>query len=141
MAGLLAVVVLVGGLHGIVMRGPTMPVCKAGTPCSEPAVGVLLIFSRGDRAVARVRSGAGGRYSVRLAAGRYTVRLDPTARIGFGLRPAAVRVTRGVDRRLDFAIDTGIRQAVADLRLSCARVVAAASAHSSNRAGPAPTGA
>ena len=109
MAGLLAVVVLVGGLHGIVTRGPTMPVCKAGTPCSEPAVGALLIFSRGNRAVARVRTGAGGRYSVRLAAGRYTVRLDPTPRIGLGLRPTTVRVVRGADRRLDFTIDTGIR--------------------------------
>jgi hypothetical protein len=56
-----------------------------------------------------VRTGVGGRYSVSLAPGRYTVRLGPSPRIGFGLRPVNVRVVGGVRRRLDFMIDTGIR--------------------------------
>lgn len=109
MAVLLVVVALVSGLHGVVTRGPTMPVCKVGIPCTKPAVGAVLVFSRGGRAMARVRTGTGGSYSIRLAAGLYTVRLDPTPRIGFGLRPSTVHVTRGADRRLDFSIDTGIR--------------------------------
>lgn len=110
MSCLLAVIALVSGLHGIVMRGPTMPVCKVGTPCSAPAaVGAVLIFSRNGTTVARVRTGAGGHYSIRLAPGRYTIRLNTTPRIGFGLRPERARVLAGTNRRLDFLIDTGIR--------------------------------
>jgi hypothetical protein len=109
MAALVAVVVLVSGLHGVVTRGPITPVCRVGSPCSEPAAGAVLVFLRGSRVVARVRTGAGGRYSIRLAPGLYRVRLAPTPRIGFGLKPTLVRVVRGSVRRLDFLIDTGIR--------------------------------
>jgi len=109
MAVLLSLVVLVSGLHGVVTRGPITPVCKVGVRCSEPAVGAVLVFLRAGHAVARVRTGVGGRYSIRLAPGLYTVRLSPTPRIGFGVRPTVVRVARGSYRRLDFLIDTGIR--------------------------------
>ena len=34
------------GLRGYVKRGPTMPVCRVGVPCTEPAAGVKLFFSR-----------------------------------------------------------------------------------------------
>ena len=94
-------------LHGVVMRGPTAPVCMAGKPCSEPAVGAVLVFTRGGRAV-RTRVGVGGRYSVRLAPGAYTVRQAPAPKIGFGIRPGRVVVGR-VATRADFSIDTGIR--------------------------------
>lgn len=107
---LLAVVVAaVSGLHGTVMRGPTMPVCKVGVPCSAPAVGARLTFSRGGTRVALVRVGAEGRYRVMLPAGVYTVRLSPQPRIGFGIRPERVRVRAGVVGKLDFSVDTGIR--------------------------------
>ena len=105
----LAVVALVSGLHGIVMRGPTMPVCRAGTPCSAPAAGAVLAFSRDGTRVAQVRVGADGRYSLRLVPGVYTVGLSPRPRIGFGIRPGEARVLPGANRRLDFLIDTGIR--------------------------------
>ena len=108
MHGLLAVVVALTGLHGVVTRGPTQPVCQVGKPCTEPAVGATLAFVRGGRIVARVRTGAGGRYAVRLAPGLYAVRVVPKQDLG-GLRPGGVRVRRGVDARVDFAIDTGIR--------------------------------
>lgn len=104
---LLALVVAIGGLHGVVRRGPTTPVCRAGTPCSAPAVGAVLVFSRGGRDAARVRTGAGGRYSIHLPAGTYAVRLSPAQKIG-GLTPQHVRVRAAIDR-LDFRIDTGIR--------------------------------
>jgi len=94
-------------LHGVVMRGPTAPVCMTGKPCSEPAVGAVLVFSRDGRAV-RARVGAGGRYAVRLAPGIYTVRQAPAPRIGFGVRPERV-VVRRVATPADFSIDTGIR--------------------------------
>lgn len=108
MAALLALVLAASGLHGIVTRGPITPVCRVGKPCSEPAVGAVLVFSRNGSVAARVRTGAGGRYSVRLQAGLYAVRLSPPQHIG-GLKPAQVRVRAGVNGRLDFEIDTGIR--------------------------------
>ena len=88
------------------MRGPTTPVCVTARPCSEPAVGAVLAFSRDGRVV-RARVGVGGRYAVRLAAGTYAVRLLPAPKIGTGVRPGRIRVTRGA--RVDFFIDTGIR--------------------------------
>jgi len=108
MTVLIALALALSGLHGVVTRGPTTPVCRVGTPCSEPAVGALLVFSRGGRETARVRTGAGGRYSVRLPPGLYAVRVSPPQRIG-GLTPREARVRSGVNRRLDFQIDTGIR--------------------------------
>lgn len=107
MAVLIAFALALSGLHGVVTRGPTTPVCRVGTPCSEPAVGAVLVFSRGGRDAARVRTGAGGRYSVRLPLGSYAVRVSPLQRIG-GLAPRTVRVRTGMNR-VDFQIDTGIR--------------------------------
>jgi hypothetical protein len=108
MAALLALALALTGLHGVVTRGPTTPVCQVGKPCSEPAVGAVLVFSRGGTVAGRARSGAGGRYTVRLLPGLYTVRVSPPQHIG-GLTPSQVRVRAGAPRRVDFQIDTGIR--------------------------------
>ena len=91
-------------LHGTVRIGPTMPVCRAGVPCSKPAARVVLTFSRATVRV-RVRTDALGRYRVRLAPGTWTF----TTRVG--IRPAPVRfvVPRASSARRDFSIDTGIR--------------------------------
>jgi hypothetical protein len=107
MTVLIALALSLSGLHGVVTRGPTTPVCRVGTPCSEPTVGAVLVFSRDGRIAARVRSGMGGAYSVRLPLGSYTVRLSPSPAIG-GLTPRQVRVRAGMTRE-DFRIDTGIR--------------------------------
>jgi hypothetical protein len=109
MSALLALVVAVGGLHGVVMRGPTTPVCQVGKPCSAPAVGAVLVFSRDGAVAAQTRTGAGGWYSVRLRPGVYTVQLSPPPTIGRGVQPGQVRVRDGVFARVDFQIDTGIR--------------------------------
>src|SRR5438270_5260434 len=109
MAALLALALVTSGFHGVVTRGPTAPVCRIGKPCSEPAVGAVLVFARDGRVAARVRAGAGGRYVVHLAPGVYAVRVDPAQKIGSGLRPRRVNVRPGVLARLDFQIDTGIR--------------------------------
>lgn len=103
----MAVVIALVLLHGVVMRGPTQPVCQVGRPCSAPAVGVELVFARAGHVAARVKTVKGGAYSVRLAPGSYTVRLQPPPSIGTGLRPTTVRL-RGA-ARVDFFIDTGIR--------------------------------
>jgi hypothetical protein len=94
-------------LHGVVSRGPTQPVCQVGKPCSAPAPGVVLVFSHDGHDVARARTGAGGRYSLRIAPGYYAVRVLPKPAIGGGIRPRHIHVV-GASRR-DFAIDTGIR--------------------------------
>jgi hypothetical protein len=110
MAALLALVLalVASGLHGVVTRGPTTPVCRVGKPCTAPAVGAVLVFSHGGTVAARARAGTGGRYTVRLRPGLYAVRVSPSQRIG-GLTPRQVRVRSGVDGRVDFQIDTGIR--------------------------------
>jgi len=108
MSALLALALLASGLHGIVTRGPTTPVCRVGKPCTEPAVGAVLVFSHAGTVAARARTGAGGRYAVALRPGFYAVRVSPPQRIG-GLKPREVRVRSGVNGRVDFQIDTGIR--------------------------------
>jgi hypothetical protein len=102
-AALLALVLL----HGVVMRGPTQPVCQVGKPCSAPAVGVTLVFSRAGHTAVRVKTVQGGRYSVRLAPGTYSVSTAPRMTIGTGIRPSTVRVR--VTATVNFFIDTGIR--------------------------------
>jgi hypothetical protein len=62
---------LTSGLRGVVMRSPTKPICGEAEPCEEPAAGVVLRFSKGERLVARVTTGRAGGYSVKLRPGRY----------------------------------------------------------------------
>jgi hypothetical protein len=93
-------------LHGVVMRGPTQPVCEIGTPCSAPAPHVKLVFHRpGVDLVAT--TDARGRYSVRLRRGTYTVRIAQKPSIGRGLEPTRIVVRAAM--AADFNIDTGIR--------------------------------
>jgi hypothetical protein len=109
MSFLVALAVLTSGLNGVVMRGPTQPVCQVGKPCDAPAVGAVLVFSRAGHVAAQVRAGTGGHYSVRLAPGVYAVRVSPQPKIGTGIKPAQVTVVSDVVRRVNFFIDTGIR--------------------------------
>lgn len=104
---MIAVVIALSLLYGVVVRGPTTPVCMTGRPCTEPAVGAVLVFSR-DGVSKRVRVGSYGRYTVRLAPGTYTVRQAPMPKIGSGLRPDRV-VVRRTATRANFFVDTGIR--------------------------------
>jgi hypothetical protein len=102
-----ALALLLGTLHGQVMRGPTTPVCRVGQRCVAPAAGVWLSFTRAGKTT-DVRTDAKGFYRVRLAAGAYTVRTNQRP---FGTRPdpERVRVVAGKSRRVDFHVDTGIR--------------------------------
>jgi hypothetical protein len=109
MALLVALAIAASGLHGTVVRGPTQPVCQVGQPCSAPAAHTRLVFARSGHAAVQTLTDARGRYSVRLTAGFYTVRVAPAPSIGRGIRPLRVHVAPGVIARLDFFIDTGIR--------------------------------
>jgi hypothetical protein len=102
-----AVSLLVGTLHGHVMRGPIAPVCRVGVPCEAPAKQATLYFTRLGRTVTAVTD-AHGYYRIRLAGGMYAVRTKRQT-IGRGLEPRSVRVVSGSDKRADFHIDTGIR--------------------------------
>jgi hypothetical protein len=99
---------LASGLRGVVMRGPTKPICSDTEPCEAPAAGVVLRFARSGTVVARVRTNAAGAYRVLLRPGRYTV-TTPQRGIGTGLTPRAVRVPAGRIARVDFHLDTGIQ--------------------------------
>ena len=99
---------LKSGLHGVVMRGPTEPVCDETEPCEEPAVGVVLQFWQYGHLRAQVKTGTAGRYAVRLRRGRYAVK--PLRRgPGTGLTPRTVRVPAERLGRVDFHLDTGIQ--------------------------------
>jgi hypothetical protein len=96
-----------GVLTGTVTRGPTTPVCRAGTPCTEPARQLVLVFRR-PGAVERTRTDNAGHYRVHLPVGSWRVSLT---RVGVGtvLDPVEVQVVGGRIRTVDFSIDTGIR--------------------------------
>jgi hypothetical protein len=98
---------LLGTLHGHVMRGPIAPVCRVGTPCEAPAKHTTVYFTRLGRTVSAITD-AKGYYRIRLKGGVYSVRTKRQS-IGRGLEPRTVRVVAGRDRRADFHIDTGIR--------------------------------
>lgn len=96
------------GLHGVVMRGPTKPVCREGEPCEAPAKGLVLQFRREGRIVAQAKTTQTGRYLVRLRRGRYVV-TTPAARPGRQLTPRVVRVPCGRLDRVDLHLDTGLQ--------------------------------
>jgi hypothetical protein len=93
-------------VHGVVMRGPTKPVCEMATPCSERAAHVNLVFHRPGADVVATTDGQ-GRYSIRLRLGTYTVRTMQKMSIGRGIAPTRLVVRAAM--RADFDIDTGIR--------------------------------
>jgi hypothetical protein len=96
------------GLRGVVMEGPTKPVCHVDEPCEKPAGGVLLQFKRAGKVVAEAKTTSAGRYSVKLRAGSYAVKA-PRRPIGTGLTPWVVRVPRGRIAKVNFHLDTGIQ--------------------------------
>ena len=97
------------GLWGVVMRGPTTPVCTAEEPCSAPAKGVTLVFWRNGQPVGRATTNADGRYRLALGPGVYSVHTGTAQSIGRRLEPTRAQVLSGRYKRLDFSIDTGIR--------------------------------
>ncbi len=109
MQALLAIVTTVAGLHGFVTKGPTMPVCRVGVPCTAPAQVTLLFRNTRTARTFRTRSTPKGAYRIILAPGSYTVTTVERIGIGRGLTPRAVHVRTHHNDRLDFTIDTGIR--------------------------------
>jgi hypothetical protein len=96
------------GLRGTVVLSPSQPVCYEDEPCSKPASGYVMSFSRNGRVVGRATTRVDGRYRVLLAVGRYAVSFTPR-RPTLTLKPTSVLVVAGRIRRVDFEIDTGLR--------------------------------
>jgi hypothetical protein len=71
-------------------------------PCSVPASGITLSFSRGGAPALTTTTNAAGRYRVRLPTGRYAVS-GPEP-----LKPRHVDVPAGDARRVDFSSDTKV---------------------------------
>jgi carboxypeptidase family protein len=95
-------------LFGVVKRGPITPVCRAESPCTGPAAGTTLVFRQGGHDVARATTKDDGSYRLRLAPGKYAVRVG-RRRTFRPLDPASVTVRAGLKTRVNFFLDTGIR--------------------------------
>lgn len=104
-ASFLSALALTTGLYGVVVRGPTMPVCVAEKPCSAPAKHVRVSFLRNGRTY-RTWTDSRGTYRIALAPGRYVVRVTNDR---FGVTPASVVVSNGRFARQNLYVDTGIR--------------------------------
>jgi hypothetical protein len=96
------------GIRGVVIKGPITPVCRAGTPCSAPAAGVVLLVVRNGATVARATTARDGSFRVVLPPGSYLIRLTKASVPG-GMAPRAVRVRAGRFELVKLMIDTGIR--------------------------------
>jgi hypothetical protein len=94
-----------GVVRGTVTRGPVTPVCSAAQPCYAPAGGAKIVFLRRGRPIAHTTTRADGSYRIRLAGGRYGIRV----RRAFRWMPRQVLVRRRQVTRVDLVIDTGIR--------------------------------
>jgi hypothetical protein len=94
-----------GVVRGTVMRGPITPTCSDAQPCYAAAAGVKLVFLRNGRPIAHTTTGADGLYRIRLASGRYGIRVRGWRR----WTPTHVLIRRERITHLNVAIDTGIR--------------------------------
>src|SRR4051812_26304752 len=77
-------------LRGIVMRGPTAPVCRTRQPCSRPAAKALVLLTRSGRPAIRVRTDAHGHYRASLAPGTYRVTIPRREGVAISPRSAVV---------------------------------------------------
>ncbi len=99
------------GIRGRVTVGPMCPVVQEGVPCPDrPLAATIRIRKPGGKVVATVRSGAEGRFRVRLAAGRYVLEpVSPNAGAPPYAPPVAVRVRAHAFSRISITYDSGIR--------------------------------
>ena len=98
---------ITSGLRGVVMRGPTTPICHDDS-CEAPAKGLVLQFRRHGLVKAQVKTNQAGKYLVKLRPGRYAV-TTPGLRPGQRLTPRLVRVPRGRVGHVDLHLDSGIQ--------------------------------
>ncbi len=97
-----------GSVHGTVLSVPCAPVEQAGSPCAGRVVpGVTITYARGSEVAGHAVTDSVGRYSIDLAPGTYTVKLDTYMRLVSG--PPTVTVAGGDSVEADYVLDNGIR--------------------------------
>lgn len=89
-----------GGVRGIVKQ-PLTGMCPVGDPCDGIGRGILLVFTRAGQVPHRTRSDTDGRFSLRLAPGRYRVRAVVAGAV---TQPTAVVVPRQGFARLTVTV-------------------------------------
>lgn len=101
------------GVKGVVTIGPTCPVERypPDPACADRPYDALIKATRGGHTIARTRSGADGRFTLRLAPGRYRLRASsPQAGpFPFTKDERVVRVRSHRFTRVHISFDSGIR--------------------------------
>jgi hypothetical protein len=97
------------GIHGLVLYGPTCPVQRPGHECVRPFQASITITRQPAGTVAaRARSAADGRFTARLAAGRYL--LQPHNGTPYPrAQPLVISVRRHRFTAVTIRFDSGIR--------------------------------
>jgi hypothetical protein len=97
------------GLTGLVLRGPTQPVCQAEVPCDAPFAARFAVL-RDGRQVREFASDAEGHFTVPLAPGSYRVVPGPDAPLLAPTSQYQDVVVRDTGLTADTLLfDTGIR--------------------------------
>lgn len=99
------------GIDGLVTIGPICPAAREGMPCpDEPFAATVLIVDEAGDEVARVESGANGRFQVALAPGSYTlVPQSPSPGAPPSAEARSVEVRAGAFTAVTIEYDSGIR--------------------------------
>ena len=100
-----------GHVRGVVVLGPLLPVDRGAAVAWPAQEAVVRVYLRsGSAPVRTMRTGADGRFSVRLAPGRYRFSAEPA---GVSTLPiphdVTVNVRSGVTARVRLWLDTGLR--------------------------------
>ena len=101
-----------GLLAGIVLIGPMCPVVREDQPCpDQPYEADLVVQSPAGVEIARVRSGADGRFAIALPPGEYVLVPQPPAgaRLPYPGEPQALSLLAGRTAVLTVTYDSGIR--------------------------------
>lgn len=102
---------VLSGIRGIVHLGPTCEDATRASPCIEPYRADLVILDADDEVVARVTSGADGRFEVTLPPGVYTIQPVPPANGDLFPNGDPISVVVGEEEYTEIGVDydTGIR--------------------------------
>jgi hypothetical protein len=105
-----------GTLTGHVGIGPLQPVQRVGElpPTPSPAMyaawRIVVLSQDGKREIAQGEINSGGKYLIKLAAGKYIVTAKPVNGAGLGGQQIElVEIIKWKTTQLDISIDTGIR--------------------------------
>lgn len=98
------------GIRGVVLLGPQCPVVQEGSPCPDkPFEGTVAVTTVPGRLVGTTRSGADGRFEIRVDPGTYQVAAIDLQGINFS-KPVTVEVRTGRMSEATVLVDTGIRE-------------------------------